>query len=75
MASAFGFEIILGGQGVIVCLSGKARDDRRQTFGPWEIELRKDSDHIAVRSATTNLQQRLDHVIESAYEVHSVFLI
>ncbi len=69
MASAFGFEIVLGGQGVIFRLSGKARDDRRQTFGPWEIELRKDCDHIAVRSATTNLQQRLDHVIESAYEV------
>lgn len=68
MASAFGFEVSLGGQGVIFGLSGKARDDRRQTVGPWEIELRKDSDHIAVRSATSNLQERLDHIIESAYD-------
>lgn len=68
MASAFGFEVSLGGQGVIFGLSGKARDDRRQTVGPWEIELRKDSDHIAVRGATSNLQERLDHIIESAYD-------
>lgn len=69
MASAFGFEITLGGQGVIFCLSGSARDSRRQTVGSWEIELRKDSDRIAVRSATSNLQQGLDHIIESAYDV------
>jgi len=68
VASAFGFEVSLGGQGVIFGLSGKARDDRRQTVGPWEIELRKDSDHIAVRGATSNLQERLDHIIESAYD-------
>lgn len=67
MASAFGFEITLTGQGAIFRLSGKARDARRQTFGPWEVELRKDSDHIAVRSAIANLQQPLDEVIESAY--------
>ena len=69
MASAFGFEIALGGQGVIFRLSDKARDDRRQTFGSWEVELRKDSDHIAVRSAITNLAQPLDDVIESAHNV------
>lgn len=69
MASAFGFQLTLSGQGAIFRLSGKARDDRRQTFGPWEIELRKNSDHIAVRSAMTNLQQPLDHVIENAYAV------
>lgn len=69
MASAFGFEITLGGQGVIFRLSGKARDDRRQTFGLWEVELQKDSDHIAVRSAITNLAQSLDDVIESAHDV------
>lgn len=69
MASAFGFEITLGGQGAIFRLSEKARDDRRQTFGTWEVELRKDSDHIAVRSGTTNLQQPLDQVIEGAYDM------
>lgn len=54
---------------MIFRLSGKARDDRRQTLGPWEVELRKDSDHVAVRSAITNLSQPLDDVIESAYDV------
>ncbi|MCA1577066.1 MAG: hypothetical protein LC794_06845 [Acidobacteria bacterium] len=59
MASAFGFEIILGGQGVIFRLSGKARDDRRQRFGPWEIELRKD--HV-IESAYEVAQRVLDIV-------------
>ena len=69
VASAFGFEITLGEHGAIFRLSAKARDDRRQTFGPWEVELRTDSEYIAVRSATTNLQQSLDDFIESAYNV------
>jgi hypothetical protein len=69
VASAFEFEITLGGQGAIFHLSGKARDDRRQIFGPWEVEVRKGSAYIAVRSATSNIQQSLDEVIEGAYDV------
>src|SRR5437867_8806516 len=42
MASVHGFNIALGGQGATFALSGTATRDRRQSFGPWEAELRKD---------------------------------
>jgi hypothetical protein len=41
MASAYGFDITPGSQGAIFALSGAGRRDRRQTFGPWEAELRR----------------------------------
>jgi hypothetical protein len=69
MASAHGFEISPGGQGAIFALSGKAKQDRRQTFGPWEAELRTGGAHVCVRSADSNLQQTLDSVMEEAHDV------
>jgi hypothetical protein len=69
MASGHGFNIVPGGQEVIFSLSGIARRDRRQTFGSWEAELRKDSDHICVRGPVLDLNKPLADVIEAAHDV------
>lgn len=69
MASAYGFEIAPGGQGAVFALSGSARRNRRQTFGPWEAELRKDSAHLCVRGPVLNLNEPLAGVIQAAHSV------
>jgi hypothetical protein len=69
MASGHGFKIVPGGQGVVFSLSGIARRDRRQTFGSWEAELRKDTDHICVRGPVLDLNKPLADVIEAAHDV------
>jgi len=69
MASAYGFDIGPAGQGVIFALSASARGNRRQTFGPWEAQLRKDSDFVCVRSSILDLQEPLVAVVEAAHGV------
>jgi hypothetical protein len=69
MTSAYGFDIAQGGQGAIFSLSGRGRRDRRQTFGPWEAELRKDSAYICARSPSFNLNKPLADVIDAAHGV------
>lgn len=69
MASAFGFQITAGGQGAIFALSGTAKNDRRQTFGNWEVELRKNSAYVGVRSGLSNLHQPLDEIMPQAHNV------
>jgi hypothetical protein len=69
MASAYGFDIGPGGQGAIFALSASAKRNRRQTFGAWEAELRKDSDYVCVRGSVLNLQEPLADVIEAAHGV------
>ena len=69
MASAYGFEIASGGQGATFALSGTARRDRRQSFGPWEAELRKDCAYDCVQSPVLNLNQPLDDMIGAAHSV------
>jgi hypothetical protein len=69
VASAFGYKINAGGHGAIFPLSGKAMRDHRQSFGIWEVELRKDSSHVAVRSDIGDLQRPLDAVIEDSHRI------
>lgn len=69
MASAYGFDIAPGGQGAIFALSGSARRNRRQTFGPWEAELRKGIAHLCVRGPVLNLNEPLTGVVQTAHSV------
>jgi hypothetical protein len=69
MTSAYGFDIGPRSQGAIFALSASARRNRRQTFGAWEAELRKDSDYVCVRGSVLNLQEPLADVIEAAHGV------
>jgi hypothetical protein len=69
MASAYGFDIAQDGEGAIFALSGAARRDRRQTFGSWEAELRKDAAYVCVRGPATNLNRPLADVIDAAHSV------
>jgi len=69
MASAYGFDIALDGEGAIFALSGAARRDRRQTFGSCEAELRKDVANVCVRGPATNLNRPLADVIGAAHVV------
>lgn len=69
MASAYGFDITPGDQGAIFALSEAGRRDRRQTFGPCEAELRKDSAYLCVRGPVSDLNEPLAEVIAAAHEV------
>jgi hypothetical protein len=69
MASAYGFDITPGSQGAIFALSGAGRRHRRQTFGWWEAELRKDSACLCVRALVSDLNESLAEVIAAAHEV------
>jgi len=69
MASAYGFDIALGGEGAIFALSGAARRDRRQTFGSWEAELRKDAAYVCVLGPATSLNRPLADVIGAAHVI------
>lgn len=70
MALAYGFDIApAGGQGAIFALSGPGRRNRRQTFGPWEAELRKDNAYLCVRGPVLNLNQPLADVVGAARDV------
>ena len=69
MPSAYGFDIASGGQGVIFALDGRARRNRRQNFGPWETELRKNTAYVCLRSEALNLNSPLADVIEVAHGV------
>ncbi len=68
MPSAYGFPIASGTQGALFGLSGNALRDRRQTIGPWEAELRKDSPYVCIRGQVLNLQESLDEVAHSAHD-------
>jgi hypothetical protein len=67
--SAYGFEIVPGGQGVIFTLSGNAKRDRCQAFGAWEARLRRDIPRICVRGSAPDLREPLDEVIKAAHEI------
>lgn len=69
MASAYGFDITSGGQGTIFALSGTVSRDRRQTFGPWEVELRKGNAFLCVRGPVWDLNEPLAEVIAGTHEV------
>src|SRR5687768_10985452 len=69
MALAYGFDIASGTQGAIFALSGGARQNRRQAFGPWEAELRKDSSYLCLRSRVLDLNEPLTSVVETAHDV------
>ncbi len=69
MASAYGFDIAPDGEGAIFGLSGAARRNRRQTFGSWEAELRKDAAYVCVRGPATNLNRPLADVVDAAHSV------
>jgi hypothetical protein len=69
MASAYGFDIAPDGEGAIFALSGAARRDRRQTFGSWEAELRKDAAYVCVRGPATNLNRPLADAIDAACSI------
>jgi hypothetical protein len=69
MASAYGFDIAPSGQGAIFALSVGASRNRRQTFGIWEAELRKDSTYLCVRGSVSNMKEPLADVIEAAHGV------
>jgi hypothetical protein len=68
MAAAYGFDITSGGQGVIFALTTNAKRDRRQTFGPWEAELRKSVGYVCVRGTASNLNDPMSEMVDSAHE-------
>ena len=72
--SAYGFDLSSGGQGVIFALSGTARRNRRQTFGPWEAEVRQDNAYVCIRSPVLNINEPLAKVIEAAHDQAQNFL-
>jgi hypothetical protein len=69
MASAYGFDIPPDSQGVIFALNGTGRQDRRQTFGPWQAQLRKDSAYLRVGGPVLDLNESFAEVIAAAHEV------
>jgi hypothetical protein len=67
MASASGFDIA-SGQGVIFALGAKAKHDRVQTFGPWEVELRKGVGYVCIRGPVLNLNDPMSEMVGAAHE-------
>jgi hypothetical protein len=69
MASAYGFDVVPGAQGTIFALNEPARRERRQSFGTWEVVLRKNSAHMCVRTSVLDLKEPLANVIADAHAV------
>jgi hypothetical protein len=67
MATAYGFEL-KSPQGVIFTLSKKAKRDRRQQFGDWDVEVRKDVAFLCARTDLPNANTPMDDMIMGGHD-------
>jgi hypothetical protein len=67
MASAYGFEL-RSAQGVVFALSTNAKRDRLQTFGEWEVELRKGVPFACARTQKPNPGEPIVDMVAEAHD-------
>jgi len=67
MALAHGFDIN-SAQGVIFALDTNARHSRIQTFGDWEVELRKGSAFACAKNNRPHSDESLFESVGAAHE-------
>jgi hypothetical protein len=67
MASAYGFELN-SSQGVIFALNTNAKRDRKQRFGDWDVELRKDTAFVCAWSRQQNTGVPMEELVIAAHD-------